>query len=427
MFPAVRASGVKIGDVLKDGTRGSSSLRLGRFSSMLVVSEIAVSCGLLIAAGFMIKSVINVGNVELGFETENVMTGRVALFETEYPDAESQDLFFQSLKERLDAEPGVAAAALTSNLPGLGSRRYYMAVEGEAYATDRDYPIGHMTVVTENLFAALGVEFTLGRDFTALETAIGGDHVVIVNESFVERHMGGGDALGRRVRLGISTSERPWKTIIGVVPDLHVGGGVGGIGDDKISPEHMYFPKGSQEVGSFSLVVRTQAEAPAIAGRMREIIRDLDRNLPVYRLQPLGEAIEQATWAFALFGSLFTIFGAAALFLAAVGLYGVMAFSVSQRRQEMGVRMALGAERRSIMALVLRKGAIQLGLGIALGIVMGAGMGQPLRFVLYGVETGDPAVYGSVVLTLTLAGLVACILPARTATRTDPVVAMRSD
>ncbi len=427
MFPAVRASGVKIGDVLKDGTRGSSSLRLGRFSSMLVVSEIAVSCGLLIAAGFMIKSVVNVGNVELGFETENVMTGRVALFETEYPDAESQDLFFQSLKERLDAEPGVAAAALTSNLPGLGSGQYYMAVEGEPYATDRDYPIGHMTVVTENLFAALGVEFTLGRDFTALETAIGGDHVVIVNESFVERHMGGGDALGRRVRLGISTSERPWKTIIGVVPDLHVGGGVGGIGNDKISPEHVYFPKGSREVGSFSLVVRTQGEAPAIAGRMREIIRDLDRNLPLYRLQPLGEAIEQATWAFALFGSLFTIFGAAALFLAAVGLYGVMAFSVSQRRQEMGVRMALGAERGSIMALVLRKGAVQLGLGIALGIVMGAGMGQPLRFVLYGVETGDPAVYGSVVLTLTLAGLVACILPARTATRTDPVVAMRSD
>ena len=172
--------------------------------------------------------------------------------------------------------------------------------------------------------------------------------------------------------------------------------------------------------------IRT-GEAPAIAGRVREIIRDLDRNLPVYSLQPLGEAIEASTWAFALFGSLFTIFGAAALFLAAVGLYGVMAFSVSQRRQEMGVRMALGAERGTIMGLVLRKGAAQLGLGIALGIVMGAGMGQPLRFVLYGVEAGDPAVYGSVIVTLMTAGLVACILPARTATRTDPVVAMRSD
>ena len=185
MFPALRASGVRIGDVLKDGARGSSSLRLGRFSSMLVVSEIAVSCGLLIGAGFMIKSVINVGNVELGFETENVMTGRVTLFETEYPDAESQDLFFQSLKERLESEPGGAAAALTSSLPALGSGRYYMAIEGEEYPTDRDYPIGHVTVATENLFAALGVELTQGRDFNALETTIGGDDVAIVNESFL--------------------------------------------------------------------------------------------------------------------------------------------------------------------------------------------------------------------------------------------------
>ncbi len=109
--------------------------------------------------------------------------------------------------------------------------------------------------------------------------------------------------------MAISTSERPWKTIVGVVPDLHVGGGVGGIGDDKISPEHVHFPKGSREVRSFSLVVRTQGAAPDIAGRVRTIIRDLDRNLPVYRLQPLGEAIEQSTWAFALFGSLFAIFG----------------------------------------------------------------------------------------------------------------------
>ena len=426
VFPAVRASGVKIGDVLKDETRGSSSLRLGRFSSALVITEIAVSCGLLIGAGFMIKSVINVGNVELGFETENVMTGRVTLFDTDYPDAESRDQFFQALKERLESEPGVASAALASSLPGLGGGRYYMAVEGEAYATDRDYPIAHGTVVSEDLFATLGVDLTEGRDFNALETTIGGDDVVIVNESFVDRFLDGGPALGRRVRLGISTSERPWMTFIGVVPDMHVGGGVGGIGDDKISPVHVYMAKGSLDYSSFSFVVRTRTGAPDIAGRVRAIISELDPNLPVYELQPLGGALEQATWAFALFGSLFTIFGIAALFLASVGLYGVMAFSVSQRRQEMGVRMALGAERGAIMGLVLRKGAVQLGIGTVVGIALGAGMGQPLKFVLYGVETGDPVVYGSVVVTLVAAGLVACILPARTATRTDPVVAMRS-
>ena len=184
--------------------------------------------------------------------------------------------------------------------------------------------------------------------------------------------------------------------------------------------------KGSLDYSSVSFVGRTRTGAPDIAGRVRAIISELDPNLPVYELQPLGGALEQATWAFALFGSLFTIFGIAALFLASVGLYGVMAFSVSQRRQEMGVRMALGAERGAIMGLVLRKGAVQLGIGTVVGIALGAGMGQPLKFVLYGVETGDPVVYGSVVVTLVAAGLVACILPARTATRTDPVVAMRS-
>jgi hypothetical protein len=303
-----------------------------------------------------------------------------------------------------------------------------MEVDGEAYATDRDYPIAHATVIAEDLFATLGVALTEGRDFNALETTSGGGNgdVMIVNESFVDQFLDGGAALGRRVRLGISTSERPWMTIVGVVPDMHVGGGVGGIGDDKISPVHVYLPKGSLENSSFAFAARTRVGAPDITGRVRGIIAELDPNLPVYLLQPLAVAIQQSTSAFALFGSLFTIFGAAALFLAGVGLYGVMAFSVSQRRQEMGVRMALGAGRGAIMQLVLRRGAVQLSIGTVVGIALGAAMGQPLRIVLYGVETGDPLVYASVVATLIAAGLVACILPAITATRTDPVVAMRS-
>ena len=199
VFPALRASGVEIGDVLKDESRGSSSLRLGRFSSALVITEIAVSCGLLIGAGFMIKSVINVGNVELGFVTENVLTGRVTLADTDYPDDASRDQFFRALKERLESEPGISSAALASSPPGLGGSRYYMAVEGEAYATDRDYPIANVTVITEDLFGTLGVELTEGRDFNALETTIGGDDVVIVNESFVERFLDGGPALGSRM------------------------------------------------------------------------------------------------------------------------------------------------------------------------------------------------------------------------------------
>jgi predicted permease len=425
MYPAVRASGVKIGEILKDESRGSSGLRLGRFSSGLVVTEIAVSCGLLIGAGFMIKSVINIQNVDLGFESEGLMTGRVSLFETEYPTAESRDQFFDLLKERLEAEPGIVSAALGTHLPSMGSFGWYIAVEGETYPTDRDYPVVRSTSVSTDYFRTAGVDFLQGRDFDPLETRVGGDPVVIVNQSFANRYLPDGDPLGRRIRPGLSASERPWMTIVGVVPDIHVGGGVGGIGDDRIPPERIFVPKGLIDYSSYAMAVRTEGDPAAFSGRLREIVAELDPNLPVYGLLPLNEAIQEAIWAFGLFGSLFTIFGAAALFLAAVGLYGVMAFSVSQRRREMGVRMALGAEDGAIIRLVLGKGAFQLGIGITLGLAVGAGMGQPLRHILYGVETGDPYVYGSVVVTLLAAGLLASFVPARAATRANPVDAMR--
>ena len=192
-----------------------------------------------------------------------------------------------------------------------------------------------------------------------------------------------------------------------------------------MSPERIYIPKGLYDHRYFSLAIRTQGPPAAMAGRLREIVAELDPNLPVYDLTPLDQAIEAATWAFALFGGLFTIFGASALFLAAVGLYGVMAFSVTQRRQEMGVRMALGAERTAILRLVLGRGLVQLVVGIGLGLALGAAMERPMRYVLYGVDAGDLTVYGSIVVTLLVAGLLACILPAHAATRADPVEAMR--
>jgi ABC-type antimicrobial peptide transport system permease subunit len=214
-------------------------------------------------------------------------------------------------------------------------------------------------------------------------------------------------------------------TVIGVVPDMHVGGGVGGLGNDLMSPERIYLPKGQYDERLLSLAVRTQGPSQAMGSRLREIVRELDPNLPVYDLASLDQAIEGATWAFALFGLLFTVFGISALFLAAVGLYGVMAFSVGQRRQEMGVRMALGAERHSIVRLVLGKGLAQIGIGMAIGLALGAVMVGPMRYVLYGIEGGDLTVYGSIVVTLVTAGLLACIIPARAATRADPVEAMR--
>ncbi len=425
LYPAVRASGLRISEILKDQSRGSSSLRMGRFSTALVVTEIAVSCTLLVGAGFMIQSVVNLGKVDLGFDPSGVLTGRIGLFEADYPDEESRDQFFSLLKQRLEAEPGVTSAALSTHLPGLGSFTYHVAIEGTAYPADRDYPSTNATSVSSDYFKTFGVEVIQGRDFHALETSIGGDPVVIVNESFADRYLTGGEALGQRIRWGLSNSQQPWMTVVGVVPDMHVGGGVGGLGDDRLNPERILIPKGLYDHRFYSVSIRSEGDPAAMASRLREVVTELDPNLPIYDLRPLDDALNAATWAFRLFGVQFSVFGGLALFLAAVGLYGVMAFSVIQRRREMGVRMALGAEDASIMRLILRRGAIQLGIGIAAGLAMGATMGRPMRFVLYGVETGDLRVYLYIAATLLFAGFLACIIPARAATRTDPLEAMR--
>ncbi|MFC1662195.1 ABC transporter permease, partial [Gemmatimonadota bacterium] len=390
-----------------------------------VVAEVAISCTILVVAGYMIQSVRNVSRVELGFDPNHVMTGRISLFETEYPGPGSRDQFFTLLKERLEAEAGVASAALGTHLPGLGSFTYFLAVEGEAYSTNRDYPSAAATAVSADYFRTFGVHPVQGRDFSLLETQLGGDPVAIVNQSFADRYFADGGALGRRVRLGISASNRPWMTVVGVVPDMHVGGGVGGLGDDRLRPERIYLPKGLYDHRQFSLAVRTEGPPELISDRVREIVAELNPNLPIYQLSSHDEALKQATWAFKLFGVQFSVFGSLALFLAAVGLYGVMAFSVNQRRREMGVRMALGANAASVLGLVLTRGARQVGLGTALGLGLGATLGGPMRYVLYGVETGDPWVYLLIVAILAFAGFVACILPARAATRTDPVEAMR--
>ena len=175
----------------------------------------------------------------------------------------------------------------------------------------------------------------------------------------------------------------------------------------------------------FALAVRTLGPPGDMVPRLREIVAEQDPNLPLYDLVPHDEALKQATWAFKLFGVQFTVFGGLALFLAAVGLYAVMSFSVSQRRREMGVRMALGAGRSSIIGLVLTKGARQLSVGMALGLIMGAAMSRPMRHVLYGVEAADPLVYVMIMVTLWAAGLLACVFPVRTAIRADPVESMR--
>lgn len=425
VVPAVRASGAKIHEILQDESRGSSGLRLGRFSNALVVGEIALSCALLVAAGMMVKSVLNVNRLELGFEEEGIFTARLGLFEADYPDDAARQQFYDRLVDELRSDPEAVAAGLTTTLPALGSGLARIAIEGESYPELRDQPLASVVSVTPGYIGTLGVEPLEGRDFGAQDRE-GSVLTAVVNQSFATRHFGNESPLERRFRRG---QDGPWLTIVGVMPDIFVGGGgVGGLGGDEAIREQFFVPLAqSPDTRFVSVAVRTRSEPGDFAGRAREIVGRLDPNLPLYWVRTMEESIAQSTWIFLIFGSLFTIFGVAALFLAAVGLYGVMAFSVSRRTQEMGIRMAMGAPARAVFGLVLGKGMKQLGIGAAVGLLLGAVMARPLAFVFFDVQPSDPLVFAAIVATMALAGLAACVVPARRATRVELVEALRPE
>ncbi len=303
---------------------------------------------------------------------------------------------------------------------------FWYGVDGEAYATDQDYPFANRSVITPGFFSTFGVSVLEGQDFSDHDRAESVP-VAIVNESFVRRHFADGSAVGRRIRFGRSDSEQAWLTIVGVVPDLRVGGGVGGIGSDDRIQEHAYIPLAQNARAFMSIAIATGADPMAQAPGVRGVVVGIDANLPIYNVDTMEGVIEDFTWAFGLFGSLFAVFGGIALFMAAVGLYGVMAFSVSQRTQEMGIRMAMGANPRAILGLVLKKGFTQLVIGMTVGLGLGAALSSPLRVMLFEVSTADPTVYLAIVLTLSSAGFLACIVPARRATRVDLVEALRPE
>ncbi len=422
--PAVRASGAKLHEILQDETRGTSSMRIGRFSTALVIGEIALSCALLVSAGMMVKSVVNLRSLDLGFDQEGLFTARLGLFEADYPDDGARWRFYDRLVQELAEEPEALTVALSTSLPATGTGMGRIGLEGVAYPELRDQPLAYVAWITPAYFEALGIAPTEGRALTDQDVA-GSVEVALVNESFARTHFGSDSPVGRRFRVG---QDGPYQTIVGVVPDLFIGGGGPGFGQSAETTEQFFLPLAqAQGIRFTSLVVRTRGDPGAFAPAAQAVVSRIDPALPLYWMRTMQESVGSATWGYGLFGSLFTIFGIVALFLAAVGLYGVMAFSVSRRTQEMGVRMAMGAEPRNILNLVLGKGMRQLAVGGAIGLSLGALMVQPMRIVFFEVEPSDPVVYVTIALTLGTAGFLACLLPARRATRVQLVDALRPD
>ena len=422
-LPALHAARVSAGAALKDDNRSSTSARLGRFSGALVVAELAVSCGLLIAAGLMIKSVVQLKNVQMPFAIENILTARVDLPRTAYPDSAASIRFFEQLLPRLRDVPGVEAATLSDGLPAAGNGVISVQIEGKAYLQNADYPLAREGIVTAGYFDTFETHVLSGREFTTADSATS-QPVAIINESFARVHFPSLNPIGHQMKRIRPNSKEPWLTIVGVVPDLIMEG----LGNNNASPIGYYIPISQSDVANgVRIAVRTRGEPGGITSLVRAAVASLDPELAIYEISTLRRVIDRQTWFYTVFGTFFMAFGACALFLAAAGLYGVMSFAVTQRTREMGVRSALGAQGPQLIFLIMRKSVTQLAIGLVLGLGLALLASGALQPVLYHVNPRDAAVFAGVLVTLTLASLVASFLPARRVTKIDPMLALTSE
>jgi putative ABC transport system permease protein len=434
IIPALRVSTADLNAVLKDESRGSSSLRIGKLSRALVMVEVAMSMAILVSSGLMIQTVLKLKNLELPYPSTNVFTARMGIFESASADPiagnapeaiDARERFWQDVEARVAALPGVHAAGIGTQLPGVGAGGNNITIDGNEYPRDEDVPVSGVITVSPGYFATFETTVLEGRLFNDLDRRENAK-VAVVNETFVREILNGEPALGKRVRLGGRESTGPWREIVGVVPDQ----GFQQVGDtDPGSNAGMYLPLTQEDARFLSIVARTDGDPLAIAEDVRTQVAAADANTPIYFVDTLRNRIDEEVWFYPVFGSLFAAFGLGALFMASVGLYGVMSFSVRKRTLEMGIRMALGAERSQVRRLVIGQGMWQVGIGAlaGVGLALLVASGLKIFFAGLGVKTYDPMTYVLVATVLGLTGLIASAIPAARATRVDPSKALRNE
>ncbi len=421
LIPALHASKLDINEALKEGGRGSSGgSRMKTLSGALVVGELALALVLLSGAGLMIRSFLNLYILDLGINTDNMLTMGYGLSETKYPKPEALLQFHEKLLAGIRTVPGVESAAIASNIPMTGSAGWNYEVEGEAPQPDKSKrrAVSGM-VISSDYFRACGTKLLRGRPFA---DADGGTStpVVIVNQRFAEQHWPQTDALGRHVRILKDDGAQGWLTVVGIAPNI--------VQNDpsRVEPDAIiYVPIRQEPLRGASLLARTSVAPTSLATAFRKQVQNLDSELPVVRLRTMKDRLMQSRWAFRVFGSLFTIFAGIALLIAAVGIYATMAYSVNEKRQEIGVRVALGAPGTRILRLVMATGLRQLAIGLVLGLAASAGITRVLKGILVRVSPTDPLTFTVIALLLCGIALLACWIPARRAMRVDPIVALR--
>jgi putative ABC transport system permease protein len=417
LVPALQASRTNLNDSLKEGGRQTSASS-HRLRSSLVVFEFALSLVLLVGAGLLTRSFLALVKTDPGFNPDHVLTMNLMLPAAKYKDQPARAAFYNDLVQRVKTQPGVESAAVVNYLPlgGANSSDSYL-VEGEPEPAPGDEHGGRYRVATPDYFRTMGISIVRGRGFTDQDRA-GAPPVVIVNEAFVRKHWPGADPIGKRIRFYGPLERAPWMQVVGVIADVKHELNL------AVTPEY-YLPHAQNPWNAMVLVAKTSVEPGSLAGALRQQVWAIDKDQPVFDVKTMQEVRSTSVAVYSFSSVMLGIFAFVALLLASIGIYGVMAFAVTQRTQEIGIRIALGARSVDVLKLVVKHGMKLALLGMVIGL---AGSWAVTRFIeklLVGVEATDLLTFSVVSVCLLVAAFVACYLPARRATKVDPLVALR--
>jgi predicted permease len=420
LAPAVQAASPNLSESLKEGGRsGIEGRGRNRTRSLLVIAEIALSLALLINAGLVIKSFIRLLQVDPGFESEGLLTMQLSLPNAKYPERSSQAAFFQQLTEKITALPGVASAGAASTLPFRIDEVQEFIIGGRPPITPGKEPSANYYAVSDDYFRAMEIPLLKGRAFTERDTK-DAPRVAIISESLARRHFPDEDPIGKRMDIskgGFGT----WREIVGVVGDVkHYG-------LDSQTTVQIYEPYLQVTYPSMNLTVRTTGDPREIAAAIRSQVAAMDKDQPVANIRTMDRIVSDSVGRQRFAALLLALFAGVALILAAVGIYGVMSYYVEQRTHEIGIRMALGAERRDLLKLVVGKGMLLALIGVMIGLAAAFALTRLMSNLLFDVSATDKVTFAATAVLLTSVALLACWIPARRATKVDPIVALRSE
>jgi putative ABC transport system permease protein len=427
LAPALQVSRANANDTLKEGARGTAgNRRAGRLGSIMVVSELALTIVLLCGAGLMVRSFIALYSVPPGFDVSGLTRMQMQLPPSNYPAADARRRFFDQLLPKVEAIPGVQSAAITTAVPPLDHEEWRVIIAGSKHVEDDRRPFVSTVAVSPRYFETLGVAVRRGRGIERADSAPGTANVVI-NQMMADRFFPGEDPIGRQLSFVPRLDEpdappQPLRTIVGVVPTILQGND-----NDAFRNAVVYLPFLNAPDRTSSLLVRSALPPASIMAAVRSVVQSIDADQPVFNIETLEFVFANERSIFRIFATLFAVLALIGLVLSAVGVYGVIAYAVTQRTQEIGVRMAIGAGRWDVAWLFLRKGLAQIALALVIGLPASIALGFVARLQLVEIEPTDPVTMVSITVVLIAVALVACVVPARQASRVDPVVALRAE